>query len=232
MVSQVKNLSKEAFYCAEKAAPCLIDQHEIDALFRKRDGCLLFWGKVIKTIISKKIFCILARFYMLLQMSLRIKRRPYWTKLTSKIYLGAIPLKNKDHLQKLEKLGIKAVISINKAYEFRSNCLVKPVQGSDWNKKKISFMRISCRDMAPLTLAALSQAVDYIYNNVKQGRKVYIHCNAGLSRSATVAACSLMRLRGYTLSQAINHIRLKRPQIVLSKKQIASVALWHNALVN
>jgi len=45
---------------------------------------------------------------------------------------------------------------------------------------------------------------------LKANKGVFIHCNAGMQRSATITACYLMFSKKYSIEKAINYIRYKR----------------------
>lgn len=145
--------------------------------FKNRVICLI--GKIVQSAFPKTWFCWTSRSWIQFQARLRPKKYPYWSKLSNQIYLGAIPLKNYHHLEKISALGIKAVLSINKKYEFQSQLFAKPVKPSDWQSKKIAFLRVASPDLQPLKTAKITQAVDYISDQVKLGNPVYIHCTAG-----------------------------------------------------
>ncbi|XP_010532706.1 PREDICTED: dual specificity protein phosphatase 1 isoform X2 [Tarenaya hassleriana] len=55
---------------------------------------------------------------------------------------------------------------------------------------------------------------DFVYKIVpakKQGGGVLVHCFVGRSRSVTVVVAYLMKKHGMTLSQALQHVKSKRP---------------------
>lgn len=52
----------------------------------------------------------------------------------------------------------------------------------------------------------LEMVIAIIENYLKHGRKVYIHCYAGISRSVMLTAAYLMKERGWTRDVALNFI--------------------------
>lgn len=58
-----------------------------------------------------------------------------------------------------------------------------------------------------------TDVADYIHEIVTSGRKVLVHCVAGVSRSATLVAAYLILTQGYTADDAVTVIRRSRPQI-------------------
>jgi protein-tyrosine phosphatase len=63
---------------------------------------------------------------------------------------------------------------------------------------------------------SLSQFFDLTTNRIKEalatGKKVLVHCGAGISRSPTIVAAYLCST-GLTVDEAINKIKVKRPKI-------------------
>lgn len=58
-----------------------------------------------------------------------------------------------------------------------------------------------------------ADVADYIHELVTSGRKVLVHCVAGVSRSATLVAAYLILTQGYTADDAVTVIRRSRPQV-------------------
>lgn len=64
-------------------------------------------------------------------------------------------------------------------------------------------------------------AMNFIEENVSNGKKVFIHCSEGVSRAATVVVCYLMK-KGLTDQEAIDKVKEVRPFIkILTPQQIA-----------
>ena len=53
-------------------------------------------------------------------------------------------------------------------------------------------------------------AVPFIKKAIDEGGNVFVHCQAGISRSATIVALFLMRHMGMTCDEALDFIREKR----------------------
>jgi hypothetical protein len=58
----------------------------------------------------------------------------------------------------------------------------------------------------------LERAVDFIAGQRRQGRTVYVHCLAGVNRSAMLTTAFLMQEHGWTCGRALAFVREKRPQ--------------------
>lgn len=84
-------------------------------------------------------------------------------------------------------------------------------------------------DRAPPTQKQLKQAVDWVMGELAQDRKVYVHCQSGVGRSVCVACAVLLRM-GYSLPDAYDAVRRKRPEAVVSDKQIESLRRYAASL--
>ena len=58
-----------------------------------------------------------------------------------------------------------------------------------------------------------SQTNNFIENAIKKNENIYVHCIAGVSRSATIICAYLIWKYNMTVDEAINKIRLNRPII-------------------
>lgn len=59
-------------------------------------------------------------------------------------------------------------------------------------------------------------AINFIYEQIKDGKPVFVHCYWGLMRSATVVACYLIKVFNISYKDAIHIIREQRPYSLLS----------------
>lgn len=65
------------------------------------------------------------------------------------------------------------------------------------------------------SLEYTAELVDWVIERLKVGKRVLIHCQAGLNRSSFVAAVTLMRWLGISAADAIEKIRAARSPVCL-----------------
>lgn len=88
----------------------------------------------------------------------------------------------------------------------------------------VEYMRINLNDNATdigKMYRYLPCAVSFIYKNLVLGNTpVLVHCHAGIQRSATVVVAFLMKTKGLSLGDAIQHTLRKRPVVFFNGKTI------------
>ncbi|KAF8728112.1 hypothetical protein HU200_018691 [Digitaria exilis] len=65
----------------------------------------------------------------------------------------------------------------------------------------------------------LCEAADFIHRNALSGKLTYVHCKAGRGRSTTVVICYLVQYKNMTPAEAYEHVRLRRPRVLLASAQ-------------
>jgi len=86
-------------------------------------------------------------------------------------------------------------------------------------------------DAAPApSLNWLRTQVEWIDNQLREGRKTYVHCMNGVSRSAMVVAAYLMFKHDWTVPQSLEFIRTKRPIVRPNPAFMPLLEEWQKAL--
>jgi len=83
----------------------------------------------------------------------------------------------------------------------------------DWMVEELRFGFYDS-GIAHIDMKALHRAASYAVDQVQNGNKVLIRCQAGLNRSGLTAALALIKM-GYKPEDAINLLREKRSKYVL-----------------
>ncbi len=149
----------------------------------------------------------------------------------NKLYLGAIPLETQNHYFELLNKQIGAVLSVVEPWELDIQVLHQiPVQ--NW-RDTIIHKVIPAIDFFPVTKELLAEGSRFIHEQITQGKIVYVHCKAGVGRSAAVVFAYLTQYEGYkTANDAYEYVRKIRPQVLLSSHQEAVINQMNPLLVN
>jgi atypical dual specificity phosphatase len=83
-------------------------------------------------------------------------------------------------------------------------------------------------DMTPPTPEQLQQGVAFIRQSLAEGKRVAVHCGAGLGRTGTLLAAYLVS-EGATPESAIQQVRAARPGSIETVAQEAAVREFASA---
>ena len=75
----------------------------------------------------------------------------------------------------------------------------------------------------------LRGVVEFIAAQRRAGRTVYVHCNAGMSRSGMVVTAYLMQKHTWPRDRALAFVQSKRPRIHPSPRLMQLLAEWEEA---
>ena len=146
--------------------------------------------------------------------------KDWWNKIEPyPIYLGGLPLKNKDHLQQITDLGVTWVISLVEDFELQESWWNTPVQPQDWQQNGIVVEHIPAVDFKPLKSEEIRQGVESLAQALKQGHTVYIHCKTGIGRSASIVIAYLMQYQMLPYDDAFALVQKWHPAINLKNQQ-------------
>ena len=89
----------------------------------------------------------------------------------------------------------------------------------------IDFLHLPTPDLEPASSDMLEQGVRFAREQMDDGRKVLIHCQHGIGRSALLALCVLVD-QGWEPLEALGHAKDKRAVISPSLSQYEGWAEW------
>jgi protein-tyrosine phosphatase len=135
------------------------------------------------------------------------------------IILGGLPLETKNHSTLINRLGIKAVLSMVETWEQEPGLRHTPVSTQNWSALDIEHMRVETRDFYPVPLDKIMQGVTFLESQLKQNHRVYVHCKAGRGRSAAVVISYLMKQYEFSFEEAYNKVFIARPYIKINSYQ-------------
>ena len=133
-----------------------------------------------------------------------------WVEVTPQLILGR-RLTDAEAREQIGR-GVAAVLDLT------SECAAPPAF------RAIAYRNIPVLDLTVPTPRQLDDAVAFIRAHAHDGRKVYLHCKLGRSRSAAVAAAYLIA-EGIAPSaaEAVERVRRVRPEIVVGAGTLAAL---------
>jgi ADP-ribosyl-[dinitrogen reductase] hydrolase len=90
----------------------------------------------------------------------------------------------------------------------------------------IAEHRIEIVDYGNLLPGHIERATQQATAWLDEGERVYVHCRAGMQRSATVAAALVMLRDGLKLSEALDSIRARKPSAQPLSHQRQDLVRW------
>ncbi|GAB4189752.1 MAG: hypothetical protein Tsb002_17130 [Wenzhouxiangellaceae bacterium] len=120
-----------------------------------------------------------------------------------------------EDLQSIAELGIDTVVTL----------LEKPLPAVDFDRHQIRLLHFPIVDMDVPELQPTVQFIEEIEQLLTQGRRIVVHCRAGLGRTGTILACILVH-RGATPGGAIEQLRRLQPLYIQTDEQLAFVSRY------
>ena len=155
------------------------------------------------------------------------RRLQFFTLLLTRSYRGLIPALNWwdvidehfclggalmfDDIERLRQQGVSAVINL---------CAEREDDQDRLGQACMEYLWIPVIDMCAPTVEQIAQGVSWIERQLLVDRVIYIHCAAGVGRSATLLASWYIYAHGVTVSQALHLLKTRRPQVSLTRRQI------------
>ncbi|XP_013406069.1 protein tyrosine phosphatase domain-containing protein 1 isoform X1 [Lingula anatina] len=140
-----------------------------------------------------------------------------------------------DLLEKFNDAGIKSIINLQKPGEHAScgyglHSLGFSYDPQEFMDKGIFFYNFGWKDYGVASMSTILDMVKVMQFAVSQG-KVSIHCHAGLGRTGVLIACFLVFNNRIEADEAIQFVRLKRPNAIQTSGQIKCIQEFADYLV-
>ncbi len=146
---------------------------------------------------------------------LKAKNKPDISFLDSNLGVGGA-----TNIEFLAKKNIQSILDLRDEAEDDPNEL---------KKHNINYLRVKISDRSIPTLLNAKEGVDWITSNIKQKKKVFIHCNLGRGRGPLFAILYLI-YQGKDKDEAIKYVKKIRRDAFLNKKQLKLINEFQNSI--
>ena len=125
--------------------------------------------------------------------------------------------------KKLNNIGIKYVVNL--CAEYNGPC-------KTYEKYNIKQLHLPTIDMTAPSVDTIEKAIQFMNEALKENQKIFVHCKVGMGRSATIVFCHLVVNENMTPEDAIKLLKEKRPEILTSLINYATVKQFLVSLKN
>ncbi|XP_017561636.1 phosphatidylglycerophosphatase and protein-tyrosine phosphatase 1 [Pygocentrus nattereri] len=153
----------------------------------------------------------------------KISSRRWFNRVDQTVILGALPFKSMTE-ELVEAENVRGVITMNEEYETKYFCNSE----EEWRAAGVEQIRLSTVDLTGVpSLEHIHEGVEFALKHRDQGNSVYIHCKAGRSRSATLAAAYLIRIHCWSPEKACRMLAAVRPHVLVRSAQLDMLQRYH-----
>jgi len=130
---------------------------------------------------------------------------------------GRFPIEAAEYLA--VRLGIRHVVDL-RAGECDDAQLLR--------EHGISLLHLPTEDLCAISEPMLEEGVRWVKQQLERGHKVYVHCEAGVGRSAMLALCVLVA-GGEAPLEALERTKRARWQVAPTPEQLQAFMSWSEA---
>ena len=131
--------------------------------------------------------------------------------LKDKLLIGSCPITAGD-VEQLKAQGIAAVLNLQTDEDLQQRDIDWPAMTDAYHLQRMEVCRFPIADFSPQDMRQkLRACVGVLAGLLRAGHTVYLHCNAGINRSPTVAVAYLHWIEKWELMAAYAHVISCRP---------------------
>lgn len=99
-----------------------------------------------------------------------------------------------------------------------------------WVREIGGYLHLPTPDLAAPQMEHIDSAVDFAHKKITSGKRVMVHCAAGMGRAGTILACYLIKHEGLGADEAIARIRNERPGSIQSESQENVIKMYEKRI--
>jgi protein-tyrosine phosphatase len=153
----------------------------------------------------------------------------WWSRIGQRpLLLGPLPVYERLDGLELGFHDVTRVIALLEPFELEPGILFSPAINYSDNKIALVLPVVDGEPLEPVE--KLHLWVQQLAERIDQGRTVYVHCRAGIGRSASLVIAYLMYSEGRSLYGAYGEVSLYRPQISPNQRQMEALVHYSDWL--
>lgn len=125
-----------------------------------------------------------------------------WDAVDEHVLIGAVP--GRRHIRQLRDIGVTAIVNLCEEFDGHRD---------EMAAHGIEQLHLPTLDYQCPSAEDLLRGLEFLQNKQSRGAKSLVHCKAGRGRSATLALCYVMAMRGCSAADADRYLRTRRPHL-------------------
>ena len=143
----------------------------------------------------------------------------WWDAIDEHFYLGGALMF--DDIERLQSQGVAAIVNL---------CAERQDDEQRLAEAHMVYLWLPVLDMCAPSLEQIDLAMQWIQYQRQRNHIIYVHCAAGVGRSATLLACWYIYDHGLNTLDALKYIKSKHPQMSLTRRQTQQVNTFAKSL--
>ncbi len=145
----------------------------------------------------------------------------WWDAIDEHFYLGGALMF--DDIERLQRQGVAAVVNL---------CAERQDDEQRLAEAQMVYLWLPVLDMCAPSLEQIELGMRWMQYQRQCNHVIYVHCAAGVGRSAMLLACWYVYRHGCSTTDALRHIKSKHPQISLTRRQAHQLKAYAESLQN
>jgi protein-tyrosine phosphatase len=145
----------------------------------------------------------------------------WWDAIDEHFYLGGALMF--DDIERLQRQGVQAVVNL---------CAERQDDEQRLAAADMVYLWLPVLDMCAPSFEQIEHGMQWIQHQRQRNHVIYVHCAAGVGRSAMLLACWYVYHQRLSTLEALQQIKSKHPQISLTRRQLHRLHAFAQTLKN